>query len=63
MQQKHNLRRNTAVENKFWFINKKKHSFFADSKLQNDQINKKNEANSISNYLFKNQLFWKSKRP
>ena len=39
----------------------KKHSFFADTKLQVDQIKKKKKQrkSSLSHYLFKNQLFLK----
>ena len=36
-----------------------KHSFFADTKLQFDQIKKKRKKSSLSHYLFKNQLFLK----
>ena len=38
----------------------KNHSFFADIKLQKDQIKKKTEEKcSLGHYLFKNQLFLK----
>ena len=41
---KHNLRRKTAIEIRFKNSRKKKHSFFADTKLQIDQIKEKLEA-------------------
>ena len=50
------LRRKTAIKIEFQFNRKKKHSFNADIQLQVDQIKKKIEANSRSNYLFKNQI-------
>ena len=53
--EKHNLSRNNAIKNEFDFIRKKKYLFIADSKLQNDQINRK------SHYLFKNQIVLKVK--
>ena len=55
----HNLRRKTAIRTKFELSRKerkKEHSLIADSKLQIDQIKRKMEANSISHFLFKNQI-------
>ena len=40
----HNLRRETAINIEFVFSRKKKHSFIADTKPQNDQIKRKMEA-------------------
>ena len=37
----HNLRRKTAIEDKFSISRKKNHSFFAYTKLQVDKIKKK----------------------
>ena len=39
-----NLRLKTAIEIKVYIRRKKKHSFFADTKLQVDQIRKKNRG-------------------
>ena len=44
----------TAIETKFCFSRMKMDSFFADTKLQIDQITKKIEEISLSLYLFKN---------
>ena len=37
----------------------KKHFFFADTKLQVDQIKKKKRKSSLNHFLFKNQLILK----
>ena len=42
---------------KFLIIWKEKHCFFADTKLQVDQIKKKIEENSLSHYLLKTKNF------
>ena len=55
-----NFRLKNAIETKFRISRIKKHSFFADTKLQVDQIKKKKwRKSSLSPYLFKNQLFLK----
>ena len=58
-----NLRRKTAIKAKFEFSRKNKQFLIADTKLQFDQSKRKVEANSISHFIFKNQIFWKSNWP
>ena len=53
----HNLRPKTPKKTKFEFSRKKEHSLIADTKLQVEQLERKMEANSISHFLFINQLF------
>ena len=44
-QENHNWRRETPIKIELYFTRKKKHSFFADTKLQTVQIRRKMEAN------------------
>ena len=56
----HNLAGTTAIKTKDLFSRKKKHYFFADTKLKVHQIKRKIMAktnSSISHCLFKNQQF------
>ena len=54
-----NFRLKNAIKIQFKISRKKEHSFFADTKLQVDQIKKKRRKSSVSHYLFKNQLLLK----
>ena len=58
----HNLTVKTAKRITKLYSGKKEHSLFADTKLQEDQIDRKRKQKSPSNCLFENQIFLNVKR-
>ena len=60
----HYLRRRAAIKIEFDFNRKKKHSFFADNRLQVDQIKRKVEAKfNKSLFIGKNNYFKSQNNP
>ena len=57
--EKHNLMDKTGINIKFYFSRKKKHSFFADTKLQIDEVKRKIVGKFKSPCLLKKQTILK----